>query len=311
MSKVTHDEFYTLYEDVEKELKHYNFKNGVVWLPCDNSAFSSFYRYFVLNFHKLGLKKVIASCYGRHGKVTIFDGSNLSTQFLNGSGSFNDEELKPFLNECDFIVTNPPFSLFEQITEFCIQNNKKFILLGFFGVLYRHRVFEFMFHGKLKLGYTRNKSLDFIVPSWAECHKEKNGVRYVSLSNVVFFTNLDIDKPVQFKSKVKFADYHFQRYSNFNAVHVPSCSLIPCDYFELLAVPLTYLSQHDENEFQIVGRLHSYPMNEPEHGKFCGSKVMCISNGKEVFTTGGVIGNKAYFTRLLIKRKINGCSTSE
>ena len=57
MAKITHDEFYTLFQDVENELKHYNFKNAVVWLPCDNSAFSSFYRYFFLNFHELGLKK--------------------------------------------------------------------------------------------------------------------------------------------------------------------------------------------------------------------------------------------------------------
>lgn len=311
MAKITHDEFYTLFQDVENELKHYNFKNAVVWLPCDNAYYSSFFRYFAKNFHELGLKKVICSSYGRQGKVTIFDGSSISTHILNGNGSFDCDEVKPFLNECDIVVTNPPFSKFEQITELCIENNKRFILLGFFGVLYRHKVFEFLFHGKLKLGYTRNKSLEFIVPNWCEYHNEKNGVHYVTLSNVVFFTNIDIDKQVQFKSDVKLCDYPFQKYSNFDAFHIPECSLIPSDCFELLAVPLTYLTIHDETQFEIVGRLHTYPKNEPEHGKYCGKKVMCISKGKQVYTTGGVIGSTAYFTRLLIKRKFNGSSTCQ
>jgi len=311
MAKITHDEFYTLFEDVENELKHYDFNNAVVWCPCDSALHSSFYRYFILNFHELGLKKVICSCYGKQGKATVFDGSTECTYCLNGTGSFDTDEVKPFLNECDFIVTNPPFSKFEQITEFCIENKKRFILLGFFGVLYRHRVFEFLFRDKLKLGYTRNKALDFIVPNWCDYHSEKNGVHLVTLSNVIFFTNLTIDKQFHFKSDVTLADFPFEKYTNFDALHIPSCSHIPNDCIDLLAVPLTYLTSHDETQFQIVGRLHSYPKNEPECGKYCGEKVMCISKGKQVMTTGACIGSRAYFTRLLIKRKINGSSTCQ
>lgn len=311
MAKITHDEFYTLFEDVENELKHYDFNNAVVWCPCDDALHSSFYRYFILNFHELGLKKIICSCYGKHGKATVFDGEIECTYCLHGTGAFDTDEVKPFLNECDFIVTNPPFSKFEQITEFCIENKKRFILLGFFGVLYRHGVFEFLFHGNLKLGYTRNKSLEFIVPDWCVCHKENNGVHLVTLSNVVFFTNIDIDKQVQFKSKIKLSDYPFQKYDNFDAWFIPSCSMIPNDCFDLLAVPFTYLTIHDETQFQIVGRLHTYTKNEPELGKFCGEKVFCQSNGKWIYTTCGVLNGKAQFTRILIKRKINGSSTSQ
>lgn len=311
MSKITHDEFYTLYRDVENELKHYNFKNACVWLPCDDAAQSSFYRYFNLNFEKLGLRKVIATAFGRKGKATVFDGETECTYSLNGTGAFDDAELKPFLNECDYIVTNPPFSKFEQITEFCIENNKRFILLGFFGVLYRHRVFEFLFRGNLKLGYTRNRALDFIVPFGCEYHKEQDGLHLVTLSNCIFFTNLTIDKQFDFTSDVKLADFPFEKYTNFDALHIPSCSHIPNDCFDLMAVPLTYLTNHDVTQFEIVGRLHSYPKNEPECGKYCGEKVMCISKGKQVMTTGACIGSRAYFTRLLIKRKINGSSTCQ
>lgn len=311
MAKITHDEFYTLFKDVENELKHYDFNNAVVWCPCDDAAQSSFYRYFILNFHELGLKKVICSCYGKQGKATVFDGSTECTYYLNGTGSFDCDELKPFLNECDIVVTNPPFSKFQEITEFCIENNKRFILLGFIGVLYRQKTLEFLFHGKLKLGHTRNKALEFIVPDWCVCHKVNNGVHLVTLSNVFFFTNLTIDKLVQFKSKIKLSDYPFQKYDNFDALFIPKCSMIPNDCFDLLAVPFTYLTNHDETQFQLVGRLHTYPKNEPELGKFCGEKVFCQSNGKWIYTTCGVLNGKAQFSRILIKRKINGSSTSQ
>lgn len=59
------DEFYTQLSDVEKELKHYrtHFKGKVVLCNCDDPYESDFFKYFVINFRRLGLKKLIASCY--------------------------------------------------------------------------------------------------------------------------------------------------------------------------------------------------------------------------------------------------------
>lgn len=59
------DEFYTRLEDIEQELKHYrrHFKGKVVFCNCDDPFESNFFKYFVLNFNKLGLKKLIATCY--------------------------------------------------------------------------------------------------------------------------------------------------------------------------------------------------------------------------------------------------------
>ena len=59
------DEFYTQLTDIEKELRHYrqHFKGKTVLCNCDDPFESNFFKYFVLNFNRLGLKKLIATCY--------------------------------------------------------------------------------------------------------------------------------------------------------------------------------------------------------------------------------------------------------
>ena len=59
------DEFYTQLTDIEKELKHYKsqFRGKVVYCNCDDPYESNFFRYFVLNFKKLGLKQLITTSY--------------------------------------------------------------------------------------------------------------------------------------------------------------------------------------------------------------------------------------------------------
>ena len=63
--KAKQDEFYTQLEDIEKELKYYkqHFQGKVVLCNCDDPYESNFFKYFALNFNKLGLKKLIATCY--------------------------------------------------------------------------------------------------------------------------------------------------------------------------------------------------------------------------------------------------------
>lgn len=59
------DEFYTQLSDIERELKHFrkHFKGQVVLCNCDDPFESDFFKYFVINFRRLGIKKLIASCY--------------------------------------------------------------------------------------------------------------------------------------------------------------------------------------------------------------------------------------------------------
>lgn len=73
------DEFYTQLADIEREVRHYkkHFKDKVVLCNCDDPFESNFFKYFVLNFKKLGLRKLIATCYstspirGKHFDYTI------------------------------------------------------------------------------------------------------------------------------------------------------------------------------------------------------------------------------------------------
>lgn len=63
------DEFYTQYPDIEKEINAYlefdpdTFRGKVVYSNCDDPYESNFFRYFVLNFNRLGLKQYIATSY--------------------------------------------------------------------------------------------------------------------------------------------------------------------------------------------------------------------------------------------------------
>lgn len=59
------DEFYTQLTDIEKELRHYTeyFRDKIVFCNCDDPYESNFFKYFALMFNKLGLKKLIATCY--------------------------------------------------------------------------------------------------------------------------------------------------------------------------------------------------------------------------------------------------------
>jgi hypothetical protein len=67
--RAKNDEFYTQYSDIQKEIEaylEYNpdvFRSKVVYCNCDDPFESNFFRYFVLNFNKLGLKQLITTSY--------------------------------------------------------------------------------------------------------------------------------------------------------------------------------------------------------------------------------------------------------
>lgn len=77
--KAKNDEFYTQLTDIEKELRHYrrHFEEKIVLCNCDDPFESNFFKYFVLNFNRLGLKKLIATCYTgspiANQQLSIFD----------------------------------------------------------------------------------------------------------------------------------------------------------------------------------------------------------------------------------------------
>lgn len=72
--KAKNDEFYTQFQDIEKEMNaylEYNpnvFKGKTVLLPCDDPEWSNFTKYFAQKFDALGLKKLISTSYAPNSK---------------------------------------------------------------------------------------------------------------------------------------------------------------------------------------------------------------------------------------------------
>ena len=58
---VKNDEFYTLYEDIEREIFYYKdeFEGKIIYCNCDDPNRSAFWRFFHLNFERLNLKELV------------------------------------------------------------------------------------------------------------------------------------------------------------------------------------------------------------------------------------------------------------
>jgi len=72
--KQKNDEFYTQYQDIEREMNAYLdydpdvFKEKTILLPCDDPEWSNFTKYFAQNFERFGLKKLISTSYAADSK---------------------------------------------------------------------------------------------------------------------------------------------------------------------------------------------------------------------------------------------------
>ena len=72
--KGKNDEFYTQYEDIQKEMNAYleynpdTFRDKIVLLPCDDPEWSNFTKFFAQNFENFGLKKLISTSYATDSK---------------------------------------------------------------------------------------------------------------------------------------------------------------------------------------------------------------------------------------------------
>ena len=122
--KAKNDEFYTQYEDIEKELIHYKdqLKGLSVLCPCDTEE-SNFTKFFADHFDEYQLNSLTATHYNPDGQSYRLDFNNLNKTWiktpLEGNGDFRSEEIKKIAKEeADIIITNPPFSLFRDFIKF-------------------------------------------------------------------------------------------------------------------------------------------------------------------------------------------------
>ena len=275
------DEFYTLYPDIERELKYYecHFKNKVVYCNCDDVRFSNFYRYFADNFSRLGMKKLICSCYTRD-ELSLF---NLSPErgfyyeytgcensnpecddviYFMGDGDFRSAESIELLKQSDIVVTNPPFSLFREYLRQLMKYDKKFLIISNINAITYKEVFTLIQADKIWLGVNFGRGISgFIVPEeyelyGTETHTDEEGRRIISPNNCLWLTNLDNARKHEFIPLTRTYYGHeleYPNYDNYPAINVDKTQNIPADYFGAMGVPLSFLHKHNPEQFTILG----------------------------------------------------------
>ncbi|WP_261665268.1 adenine-specific methyltransferase EcoRI family protein [Deinococcus sp. Marseille-Q6407] len=270
------DEFYTQRVDIDRELQYYEgqFKGRTVYCNTDHPKKSNFVRYFLDNFTRLGLRRLIATGYA-------VDGSNCGTYFsytgnpdelvawkndeltlLQGNGDFRSDECVALLRESDIIVTNPPYSLLREFVG-CIESfNKDFLIIATVNAITYKEIFRLIHAGKIWLGVGLGRDISgFIVPDHYELYGTEarlndRGERIVSTNNSLWLTNLDSERRHQDIPLVKTysaneADY--PHYDNLDGINVNKTKDIPSDWFGLMGVPITFLHKHNPAQFEIVG----------------------------------------------------------
>ena len=192
---------------------------------------------------------------------------------LKGDGDFRSEECIDYLKQADVVVTNPPFSLFREYVAQIMVYQKDFLIIGNVNAITYKDIFPLIKNNKLWLGASiHSGDRKFYVPNdyplrAAGCGVENDGRKYIRVKGVRWFTNLDY--AMRHEELVLYKRYYgneeeYPKYDNYDAINVDKTADIPCDYFENLGVPLTYLDKYNPSQFEIVGssRELAQPMSE-------------------------------------------------
>ena len=192
---------------------------------------------------------------------------------LKGDGDFRSEECIEYLKQADIVVTNPPFSLFREYVAQLMAYQKNFLIIGNVNAITYKEIFPLIKDNKLWLGASiHSGDRKFYVPDdyplhAAGCGVDKNGRKYIRVKGVRWFTNLDY--AMRHEELVLYKRYYgneeeYPHYANYDAIEVSKVSDIPCDYYEEIGVPITYLDKHNPDQFEIIGasRWLGKPMSE-------------------------------------------------
>lgn len=239
------DEWYTKYEDVENELRHYSeyFKGKAIYCPCDSHE-SSFTKYFETNFKELGLKKLTIGWLnkdGMSGAIDTFDGTewNHTEQRFGG---FESEESEKARDESDIIVTNPPFSKATYFHKWL--KKKDFIIVGnLLWASYNYFFKEFIFKRRVYEGY-----------EYISTFNRPDG-RELSISSGTWFQTLvkRYDTHLELEDK-EVKDGDFLRYvpEKFSdIIYVKKCKDVPKNYTGRIAVPISFAFADNIEDYEI------------------------------------------------------------
>lgn len=299
------DEFYTQLTDIEKELRHYkeHFKGKIIFCNCDDPEESNFWRYFELNFDELQIKKLVATHFEAEkpsykleltadidgdGKITSKD---IVKTPLKQNGDFRSPECIEILKEADIIITNPPFSLFREYVAQLMEYEKKFIIIGNQNAITYKEIFPLIRDNKIWYGVSiHSHGRDFRVPDdyplkAYEFRTDADGNKYINVKGVRWFTNIDYEARhedlILYK---KYTPEEYPKYDNYDAIEVGKTAEIPCDYYGVMGVPITFMDKYNPDQFEILGdsRYH---------------------DGQEFADDINKINGKTLYRRLLIRRK--------
>lgn len=208
---------------------------------------------------------------------------------LDGDGDFRSEECVELLKQADIVCTNPPFSLFRDYMAQLVEYKKKFLIIGNLNAVKYKEILPLFMKDQVWLGYNSGHYW-FKVPGNYEEKKtdykmDEDGQKWRRMGNICWYTNLDTEK--RHEDMVLFRKYtpsEYPKYDNYDAIEVAKTADIPCDYYGIIGVPITFMTKHNPDQFRIVGVLNSGTGNEYDYAK-------AILNGKQLYA------------RILIQRK--------
>lgn len=182
---------------------------------------------------------------------------------LEGDGDFRSEECIELLKQADVVVTNPPFSLFREYIAQLMEYEKDFIIIVIIGnqnaITYKE-IFPLFMNNQIWYGASiHSHGRDFRVPDdypleAYEFRTDENGIKYINVKGVRWFTNIDYkerhEKLILYKS---YSPDDYPRYDNYNAIEVGKTADIPCDYDEVMGVPISFVDKYNPDQFVILG----------------------------------------------------------
>lgn len=190
---------------------------------------------------------------------------------LEGDGDFRSEESIELLKQADIVVTNPPFSLFQEYVVQLMEYKKKFLIIGNQKSITVKEIIPLLMENKMWLGLTMNGSNRwFRVPDYYPFNKnakhkvDDKGMHYIFVNNPVWFTNLDHGRRHEKITLYKrYRSNEFPKYDNYDAIDISvvdekgirrgSVNYIPLDYNGVMGVPITFLHKYNPDQFKIVG----------------------------------------------------------
>ena len=229
---------------------------------------------------------------------------------LDGDGDFRSPECVELLKEADIVVTNPPFSLFRDYVAQLMQYKKDFIIIGNQNACTYKEIFPLLKNDVMWLGYNSGHFW-FKVPASYEEKKtdfkiDENGQKWRRMGNICWFTNVDIEK--RHENMPIFRTYTpeaYPTYDNYNAIEVNKTVDIPCDFYGVMGVPITFMSKYSPEQFELVGITCNDKENlwgvKTKTYTSADAKNFTILNAASVLKTNGKL--KATYARILIRRK--------